>query len=427
MTPQHYISTGGRAPPCGLEQAVLAGLAPDGGLYLPDRLEEISHDWSEGGTTLTETGMRLAPGLFGGDPRVVSALEAALDFPIPVVPLTERTFVVELFHGPTLAFKDVGARVLAQLLAQYAAEDPITVVTATSGDTGGAVAHAFKAVPNTRVFILYPRGQVSDRQERQFATIGGNVHAVAIDGTFDDCQRLAKAALSDVEFLGNTKLTSANSINVGRLLPQAIYYAYAIALLPDTAGRVMVSVPSGNFGNLTAGLIAKRLGVPIDHFVAATNANDVFGRYLSSGRHTPKPSVRTLSSAMDVGDPSNLVRIQHLYDNDVDVLRRDVSASSHTDDEVRSAIRDVFERFGYVMDPHTAAGFLALESAMASRRGSIGMVLATAHPAKFSEIVEPILGRTIDVPQQLAALLDREVIATPIDSTLGALRRVMEG
>ena len=426
MTTGSYISTAGAAPVVSLEEAVLGGLAPDGGLYMPARFEAMEGDVlrSLSGAPLKTVASTLAPFVFG-ERDVPAAVADALDFPIPLVRLSERIFVLELFHGPTLAFKDVGARVLARLMAQYAAKDPITVVTATSGDTGGAVAHAFEGVPNTRVFILYPLGQVSDRQERQFATVGRNVRAISVRGTFDDCQRLAKGALADTAFVPGTILTSANSINVGRLLPQAIYYVYAWGQLPTDTGEIVMSVPSGNFGNLTAGLIAKRVGVPIDHFVAATNANDAFPAYLSSGRYTPKPSVRTLSSAMDVGDPSNLARIRHLYDNDVDALRRDVSSSSHTDDDVRSAIRDVFERFGYVMDPHTAVGFLALEKAMARRPDFIGIVLATAHPAKFSEIVEPILGRTIDVPGQLAALLEREVNAIEIDPTLDVLREVM--
>jgi len=405
---------------------VLTGLAPDGGLYLPARFEVLDEEVlrSLSGAPLKTVASTLAPFVFG-ERDVPAAVADALDFPIPLVPLNERLFVLELFHGPTLAFKDVGARVLARLLGRSGQGEPVTVITATSGDTGGAVASAFAGVSNTSVFILYPHGQVTERQERQFATVGGNVHAVAVDGTFDDCQRLAKSAVADAELKSGGAVTSANSINVGRLLPQAIYYAHAWGQLPADANEIVVSVPSGNLGNLTAGLIAKRVGVPIDHFVAATNANDVFPAYLTSERYTPRPSVRTLSSAMDVGNPSNLARIQHLYHNDVDALRCDVSASSHTDDEVRSAIRDVLERFGYVMDPHTAIGFLGLEKAMASRRKGVGVVLATAHPAKFSDIVEPIIGRTIDVPPQLAALLDREVNATRIDPTLEALRRVM--
>ncbi len=405
---------------------MLTGLAPDGGLYLPARFEVLDEEVlrSLSGAPLKTVASTLAPFVFG-ERDVPAAVADALDFPIPLVPLNERLFVLELFHGPTLAFKDVGARVLARLLGRSGQGEPVTVITATSGDTGGAVASAFAGVSNTSVFILYPHGQVTERQERQFATVGGNVHAVAVDGTFDDCQRLAKSAVADAELKSGGAVTSANSINVGRLLPQAIYYAHAWGQLPADANEIVVSVPSGNLGNLTAGLIAKRVGVPIDHFVAATNANDVFPAYLTSERYTPRPSVRTLSSAMDVGNPSNLARIQHLYHNDVDALRCDVSASSHTDDEVRSAIRDVLERFGYVMDPHTAIGFLGLEKAMASRRKGVGVVLATAHPAKFSDIVEPIIGRTIDVPPQLAALLDREVNATRIDPTLEALRRVM--
>ena len=424
MTTGNYVSTDRAAPAVSLEEAVLGGLAPDGGLYIPAQFERIEGDVlrSLSGASLETVASILAPFLFG-EHSVAEHVVEALDFPIPLVPLNERLFVLELFHGPTLAFKDVGARVLARLLERSGEGQPITVITATSGDTGGAVANAFASVPNTRVFILFPLGRVTERQERQFATLGGNVHAVAIDGTFDDCQRLAKRVLGNANLSDGARVTSANSINVGRLLPQAIYYAHAWGQLPTDAGEIVVSVPSGNLGNLTAGLIAKRVGIPIDHFVAATNVNDAFPAYVSSGHYTPKRSVRTLSSAMDVGDPSNLARIRHLYDDDIDRLRRDVSTSVHTDDDVRSAIRDVFERFGYVMDPHTAVGFLALENAVRSRADSVGVVLATAHPAKFSAIIEPILGRTIDVPPRMAVLLEREVDVTIIDPTFDALRR----
>ncbi len=427
MISTRFASTAARAPAVPLEQAVLAGLAPDGGLYMPAELAAFPRDTlaSLRGSAPAAVGAALARTLFGVD-GLEPAVADALSFEFPIVQLHERLFVLELFHGPTLSFKDVGARVLGRLIGRFASDQPVTIVTATSGDTGGAVAHAFYGIAGTRVLILYPRGQVSDRQERQFASLGGNVCAIAVDGTFDDCQRLAKGALADPDFLGGDTMTSANSVNVGRLLPQVLYYVYAWLQLPEDAAPVVFSVPSGNFGNLTAGLMAKKQGVPIDRFVAATNVNDAFTSYLETGQGVAKPSLRTLSSAMDVGNPSNLARIHHLYAGDVARLKRDVITSAHTDDETRSAIRTVFERFGYVMDPHTAVGFLALEKAMASRPKSVGVVLATAHPAKFSEIVEPILGRTIDVPARLAALLDREVNATSIDPTLEALRQVMQ-
>ncbi len=422
------MSTAARAPAVPLEQAVLAGLAPDGGLYMPAELAAFPRDTlaSLRGSAPAAVGAALARTLFGVE-GLEPAVADALSFEFPIVQLHERLFVLELFHGPTLSFKDVGARVLARLIGRFAADQPVTIVTATSGDTGGAVAHAFHGIAGTRALILYPRGQVSDRQERQFASLGGNVCAIAVDGTFDDCQRLAKGALADPDFLSGEAMTSANSINVGRLLPQVLYYVQAWLQLPEDAAPVVFSVPSGNFGNLTAGLIARKQGVPIDRFVAATNVNDAFTSYLETGQGVAKPSRRTLSSAMDVGNPSNLARIHHLYDGDVAALRKDVGTSTHTDDETRSAIRMVFDRFGYVMDPHTAVGFLALESAMTSHPELTGVVLATAHPAKFAEVVEPIIGQEVEVPARLASVLNREVKAAVIAPTLEALQQMVLG
>ncbi len=430
MSPARFVSTGQSSPPVELTTALLEGLAPDGGLYMPEALSPLtSVGLSElKGGSLRETAERLIAPLFGRDAPAAThaAVIDALDFDVPLVQLSDRLFVLELFHGPTLAFKDVGARVMARLLGQAGSGGPIFVIAATSGDTGGAVAHAFARVSGTRVWILYPKKQVSERQERQFATVGGNVQAVAVRGTFDDCQRLAKGALGDRQFLDGAPLTSANSINVGRLLPQAIYYAHGWAQLPG-GSEVVVSVPSGNFGNLTAGLMAKRCGVPIDRFVAATNANDVFGHYLRTGAVNPRESVRTLSSAMDVGNPSNLVRIHYLYDGDLGGLQRDVAHSAHGDADVRLAIRRVADELGYVLDPHTAVGLLALESELRERPDAVGIVLATAHPAKFADVVEPILGRAVDIPPRLAATLARSVEAVEIAPTLRQLRDTMQG
>jgi threonine synthase len=290
-----------------------------------------------------------------GDLRAL--LGDALNFPVPVVRLDEQLAVVELFHGPTFAFKDVGARVLARLMSHFhdAGQPPITVLVATSGDTGGAVAQAFHGVPRTRVVVLYPHGQVSAVQEAQFTTLGGNVAAVAVQGTFDDCQRLAKQAFADPVLRERAHLTSANSISLGRLLPQMVYYAHAVL---SSGARPVITVPSGNFGNLAAGLMARRMGASIARFVAATTVNDTVPRYLASGRVEPRPSVSTLANAMDVGDPSNLERIRWMFGNDVDAIRAVVSASVHTDDDVRRGIRELDARYGYVADPHTAIAYL---------------------------------------------------------------------
>jgi threonine synthase len=353
----------------------------------------------------------------------------ALDFPIPLVRLEDGLYVLELFHGPTAAFKDVGARVMARLMSRLRERDDgtLTVLTATSGDTGGAVAHAFFGLPETQVIVLYPSGRVSPLQERQFATLGGNVQAVAVDGTFDDCQRLAKQALADRELQGALRLTSANSINIGRLLPQTTYYAHAWAQLPQETGDVIVAVPSGNFGNLTAGLIAKRLGIPIQHFVAATNVNDVVPEYLRTGRFQPRSARPTISSAMDVGNPSNFARVLALYGGSHEDIRRDVVGRSFTDDQTRECIRDVYERHGYVLDPHSAVGYLGLRRELAEHRCGVGVFLATAHPGKFAEIVEPAIDCSVPLPEALESYLHREPVSVAIEPSLLAVRALLLG
>ena len=417
-----FVSTAGRAPPANLRTALFDGLAPDGGLYQPASLEMLPDAALSRliGATLHDTALLLARHLMGDEldeDRLASIVEGALDFQIPLKRLDDRTFVLELFHGPTLAFKDVGARFMARLMAAFRSESdpPLTVLTATSGDTGGAVASAFLDVPGIRVVVLYPEGQVSPLQERQFTTLGGNVTAVAVAGTFDDCQRMAKEALASEEMRRETPLTSANSINVGRLLPQIFYYFHAWTQLADPAADVLVAVPSGNFGNLTAGLMAKRLGLPVARFVAATNVNDVVPRFLDTGRFQPLASVRTISTAMDVGDPSNFSRMDTLFGGDAAKMREVVVGSSHTDHVTRGAIARVYEAHGYVLDPHSAVGYLGLEAARARRPGTVGIVLATAHPAKFAATVEPVIGRSIEVPERLARLLMGESRTTRIE------------
>jgi threonine synthase len=375
------------------------------------------------------------------DPETLERLtREALDFPIPLAQLGEDLFVLELFHGPTLAFKDVGARFMARLMAHFRsrAAGPLTVLTATSGDTGGAVAHAFLGLPDVRVVVLFPDGKVTPRQERQFSTLGENVVAVAVQGDFDDCQRLAKGAFQDSDLKRRLSLTSANSINVGRLIPQAFYYFLAWAQLQhDPAWRrrpIIFSVPSGNFGNLAAGLMAKALGLPSCHFVAATNANDGVPRYLESGTFTPLPSRRTLSTAMDVGDPGNLARILHLYDGELEELRKDVTGASISDPETGEWVRRVHAEYDYILDPHTAVGFGAMRTVLerpqlpAGRSEDpdpIGVVLATAHPSKFAEVVEPILHRELPVPESLARCLGREREVVEMEPDPGALRDML--
>jgi len=428
-----FVSTEGRSTPVGLGAALLTGIAEDGGLYMPRPLEELPLKEVSAlrGCSVTDVATRLAPRLFGNtlEPFALQeVVEQALNFSIPLVRVSERTFLLELFHGPTLAFKDVGARFMATLLDRIRPhdDDRITILTATSGDTGGAVAQAFHNVPRTRVVVLFPEGRVSAVQQRQFSTLGGNVRALAVSGSFDDCQHLAKQAFANRTLAARHRLTSANSINIGRLLPQAIYYASAWAALPTNAGRVIVATPSGNFGNLTAGLIARRLGVPIDRFVAATNVNDVVPEYLSTGVFRPRASVATISNAMDVGDPSNFARMLALYDGDVDAMRRDVQGSVSSDDETRACIARVHKEFGRLLDPHTAVAWLGMERALAADPSATGIVLATAHPAKFAEVVEPVIGEAVAMPERLAACLKRQPVVDRISARLPELVEVLQ-
>jgi threonine synthase len=335
----------------------------------------------------------------------------ALDFPIPVVQVTDNIWALELFHGPTLAFKDVGARTQARLLHHFTDGTPLTILVATSGDTGSAVAQAFHGVPDTRVVVLYPEGKVSDVQEAQMASLGDNITAVAVHGTFDDCQWLVKQAFADDDLRSHVWLTPANSINLGRLLPQTFYYFVLASLGPAEAGPYdgdrgpVVSVPSGNFGNLTAGLIAKRIGLPVDRFVAATNVNDVVPEYLRTGEYKPRASVKTVANAMDVGAPSNFERMRAMYGDSFESLRCDIAGAAFDDATVVAEIGSVYRKYGYLLDPHGAIAWLGLRENLAP--GERGVFLATAHPAKFREVVEPAIGETIPLPPVLAEAIKR--------------------
>ncbi len=440
------LRQGQRPSPSGVSfhQALVEGLAPDGGLYVPESIERWSDRELERlpDRTLTEIAYRTLRPYTRGE-MDATAFEAvvveALKFPIPLVEVEPGIYALELFRGPTLAFKDVGARTMARLMAALDTGDrPLTVLVATSGDTGSAVAHAFHRVPHTRVVVLYPEGRVSPTQEAQltmFNAEGGNVRAYAVAGSFDECQRLTREAFGNASLRRRVRLTSANSVNIGRLLPQMVYYFHAVAALgrahPDVVqtlrsagsgvgranGEIVVCTPSGNFGNLTAGLMAKRAGLPILRFVAATNVNDVVPEYLSTGKFVPRPSVRTIANAMDVGNPSNFERMRWLYSDNLEAMRHDVVGSRHRDEEVRETMRRVYETRGYLLDPHSAIAYLGLWryvstlSGAASRFGRtarpVGIFLATAHPAKFREIVEPIIGCPIETPPLLAEALAR--------------------
>jgi threonine synthase len=425
-----WISTRGNSPPISFIDALFAGTAPDGGLYMPERLDPLPKAILESirGADIVTLGSVVGAHLLRDEitPSAMAALvRDALDFPVPLVQITERVWSLELFHGPTLAFKDVGARVQARLLHYFTDGTPLTILVATSGDTGSAVAQAFHRVPDTRVVVLYPKGQVSDVQEAQMAALGDNVTALAIEGTFDDCQRLVKQAFGDDDLRRHVWLTPANSINLGRLLPQVFYY-FLLADGPpkggprDGAGPI-VSVPSGNFGNLTAGLIAKRLGLHVCRFVAATNVNDAVPMYLHSGHYQPRPSIRTVANAMDVGAPSNFERMQSLYGGDLDALRRDIVGFAYDDARVIEEIGRVYRDHRYLLDPHSAIAWLALQEHMATDPKAHGVFLSTAHPAKFREVVEPAIGERIELPRILADAITRPRYSLTMPADYSAL------
>jgi threonine synthase len=436
-----FVTTRGRAPAVSFATALVEGLAPDGGLYVPELVEPWSADELSRlpRRTLTEVALRALRPFVRGE-LDAATLEAvvveALDFPVPLVEVAPGIYALELFHGPTMAFKDVGARVMARLMAAlHQGDTPLTVLAATSGDTGSAVAHAFHRVPDTRVVILYPDGRVSPTQEAQLTMFNGrrtNVRAYAVAGSFDDCHRLTREVFNDPELRTRMRLTSANSVNVGRLLPQTVYYFHAIAQLgalraagagpagPD-GGGVTICTPSGNFGNLTAGLMAKRAGLAVDRFIAATNINDVVPEYLTTGRFEPRASTQTIANAMDVGHPSNFERMLWLYGGDAGAMRRDVIGSRHTDDDVRATIRHVYDTRGYLLDPHSAIAYRGLMG----QKSRAGVFLATAHPAKFGEIVEPIIGRPVDKPAALAEALAMPRHIIRIAASFDAVRSLL--
>ena len=412
-------STTGRAPEVGLRRAVREGLAPDGGLYQPTALPGISGAdlaaWR--GLPFASVARHLARRLLDGEfsPEAIDRVVGdALDFPVPVRPLGDGISLLELFHGPTLAFKDFGARFLARLFSEILAEDGdhATVLVATSGDTGSAVARGFAGVPRTRVVVLYPAGKVSPFQEAQMATVGGNVTAVRVGGVFDDCQRLVKAALANPD-LAPQRLTSANSINIGRLLPQLFYYVSAqLAAAAAPSDAVAFVVPSGNLGNLTAGVMAATMGLPVSRFVAATNANDVLPAYLESGTFRPRPSIPTISNAMDVGDPSNFARLAAIYGSSAPRMRAAITGIRVTEAETRAAIRDTYRRTGAVLDPHAAVACSAARKYIAGP-GADGPViaLATAHPAKFADVIREELGFEPDLPESERDWRSRPMLA----------------
>ena len=424
-----WISSRGASPPVKFIDALFAGTAPDGGLYMPERIDPLPADALRRvqGADIVTVGTIVGAHLLRGEiteAELEPLVRDALDFPVPLVKVTDRVWALELFHGPTMAFKDVGARVQARLLHHFTDGTPLTILVATSGDTGSAVAQAFHRVPDTRVVVLYPAGKVSDVQEAQMASMGDNILAIAVDGTFDDCQRLVKTAFADDELRKHVWLTPANSINLGRLLPQVFYY-FLLSAVGGEQGP-LVAVPSGNFGDLTAGLIAKRLGLRVRHFVAGTNVNDAVPRYLESGRYDPKDSIRTVANAMDVGAPSNFERMQWIYGGNLDRLRRDVTGFAYQDAQVVAEIGRVYREHGYILDPHAAIGWLAVNDALrVSDDGAVGVFLATAHPAKFREVVEPAIGQAVPLPPALAEAITRPRYSMKLSADYADLRALL--
>ena len=398
-----------------MRDAVLRGSAPDGGLYMPVEIPPLKKGFLECLPSLAFPEIAREVGaLFAGDEipphLLMNIVTEAFNFPVPLIALGEGLHILELFHGPTLAFKDFGARFMARLMGYFVAESgkQLTVIVATSGDTGSAVAQAFLGVSGIRVVILYPAGRVSDAQEKQLTTLGQNITALEVSGSFDDCQRLAKEALVDPAIAQKIAVTSANSINIARLIPQSFYYFAGVAQLGRADFFPVFSVPSGNLGNLTGGLLAKRTGLGMARFIAATNANDVVPEFLRSGKLIPRASRHTISNAMDVGNPSNFARIVDLYENDLPAIRRDIWGCSFNDEETLRIMHDVNEGHGYVLDPHTAVGVLGWQSfAKQNHSASRGIVLATAHPAKFAETVARATGVRPEMPERLSMFLDR--------------------
>lgn len=425
-----FYSTNNTSLTVSLQEAVVKGLAEDKGLFMPEKIEKLPQEFFDtiGTLSFPEIAYTVAEAFFGSDieaDELKKIVNETLSFDTPLVEVEDRIYSLELFHGPTLAFKDVGARFMSRMLAYFIRKEqntePVNVLVATSGDTGSAVANGFLGVEGIRVFVLYPKGLVSKIQESQFTTLGQNITALEVDGTFDDCQRLVKSAFLDEELNRKMRLTSANSINVARFLPQAFYYFYAFAQLRSMQPKrsaeeleTVFCVPSGNFGNLTAGLIAKRMGLPVKRYIAANNRNDIFLQYLKSGIYTPKPSVATIANAMDVGDPSNFVRVLDLYGHSHEAICREISGVSYTDEEIGDAMRLCLKENNYLTDPHGACGYLALKSGLTETEN--GIFLETAHPAKFKETVENIIGQPVEIPEKLQAFMKGTKQSTAMSS-----------
>lgn len=426
-----YFSTNNPNHKISFQGAVRKGLPDDNGLYLPEQIPVLSNSFFEQlpNLSLPEIGFEVAKQFIANEipeEDLKALVNEVLSFDTPVVKVEKDVYSLELYHGPTLAFKDVGARFMARCLSYFNQQhkEEVTVLAATSGDTGSAVANGFLGVEGVQVVLLYPKGKVSPFQEKQMTTLGQNIKALEIEGSFDDCQHLVKTAFLDTELSKQLGLTSANSINIARLIPQSFYYFYAYGqLIKQTDKPIVFSIPSGNFGNLTAGYFAQQMGLPIHHFVAATNVNDIVPHYLHTGEFIPKPSVQTISNAMDVGNPSNFSRLNHLFERSQTEFKKTISGYSYTDGETQESLKQL-NNLDYIADPHGAVGYLGLKEYQ-KHNDVTGVFLETAHPIKFKEVVEPTLGTTLEVPESLKAILDKEKVAKECSAEYEEFRKLL--
>lgn len=411
----NFYSLNQQAPNVSFKEAVIKGIAPDRGLYFPETIEALPNDFfnrieERSNQEIAFLAIQQFVGKDIPEEALKEILADVLDFDFPLVEIEDNVAALELFHGPTLAFKDVGARFMARCLGYFSTETAkeVTVLVATSGDTGGAVANGFLGVDGVKVVILYPSGKVSDIQEKQLTTLGKNITALEVEGTFDDCQNMVKTAFLDEGLVQNMQLTSANSINVARWLPQMFYFLFAYKEMKSKAKDIIFSVPSGNFGNICAGIMAQRLGMPCKHFIASTNVNDVVPRYMDTGTYEPKASIATISNAMDVGDPSNFIRIRHLYKDNFEELSKNLTSYSFTDKETKEAMLKLYNDYTYVADPHGAVGYLGLKEYQQTHPDTYGIFLETAHPVKFLDVVEDTIRENIDLPESIVKVMGKK-------------------
>jgi len=427
-----FYSTQHKAPLATLREAVLNGLPNDNGLYMPERITPFSKDFINNFQhySFQKIAYEVSHTLLQNsidEHLLKNIIDEAVNFEAPVKMLTDNVGALELFHGPSLAFKDFGARFMARLMSHFVKDEkrPLHILVATSGDTGGAVALGFYKVPNIKVTILYPKGKVSDLQELQLTTLGENITALEVNGVFDDCQALVKQAFLDEELRQKLLISSANSINISRLIPQIFYYFEAVKQVLDKNRPVVMSVPSGNFGNLTAGIIGQKMGLPIHKFVAAVNDNDGFFHYLKDGIFTAKPSKETLSNAMDVGNPSNLARINDIFDNDVQQIKNSIASYTYNNQQTIEALKEIHQQYKYVCDPHGAVGYLGLKAYLKENPQAMGIFQVTAHPAKFLDTVEPALNTKVEIPENLKTLIGREKKAIPMDTSYTSFKKYL--